>query len=143
MTTTLTCDVASWRIIVIDDSPDNLQLVKDMFQLRKIYVETFYDIEQGLRALTNGTFNILLLDLRMPLSGWEIHAELQKEGLTEIAVIAFTALVEKRYQTRARELGFYGYILKPVTPQQLYDQTMEAVSNFLVKRGGEPCNETQ
>lgn len=144
--TQLTCEFATWNIIIIDDDLESLHLVSALFKKQGIRITTFEDISAGLQAIQDGDFNILLLDLMLPhFSGFEIHAQLRKlaqqdefKELRELVIIAFTAIEEKVALAQQGKEGFDGWIFKPYNANTIFTLMRAFVAAFLEKRGT-PC----
>lgn len=138
----LTCDPGSWRIIVIDDEPESLHLVEALFKRYNISITTYDNALDGLNAIQDGNYNILLLDLMIPgdANGWELHRQLhEKEKLSEsILIVAFTALAEPEDLQKAADMGFEGYLFKPFDPLKIFVLLGAFVGAFLARRG-RPC----
>lgn len=128
-------------MLVIDDSIESLKLVNALFKARGISVHTVDSVVDGLKAIKDAKYNILLLDLVIPgvASGWELHRELhEKEKLTEaMLIIAFTALTEPADLRKAADSGFEGLITKPFDPIKIFILIGAFVGAFLVRRGRE------
>jgi CheY-like chemotaxis protein len=109
-------NVASWSVLLVDDEPDNLEVIADTLDFYKIQVRTAADGEEGLRVLETFMPDLILLDLSMPrMNGWEMRVRVKANPQTQhIPVIALTAHAMAGDAERALEVGFDGYITKPV-----------------------------
>lgn len=146
----LTCEFATWNVLIIDNDVESLNLVSALFKKQGIRITTFYNVSEGLQAIQDNDFNILLLDLMLPhFSGFEIHAMLRKlaqqdefKELSELVIIAFTAIEEKVALAQQGKEGFDGWIFKPFNPNTLFSLMRSFVSEFLVSHGRAPCPPT-
>ncbi|MDM8525848.1 hybrid sensor histidine kinase/response regulator, partial [Desulfococcaceae bacterium HSG8] len=106
-----------YRVLVVDDEPDNLHLMKKILQDR--YRMAF--ATNGVRAL-NGVRrtrpDLILLDIMMPeMDGYETCRRLKEDEETrDIPVIFVTAKGKVHDETKGLELGAVDYITKPVSP---------------------------
>lgn len=142
MTTTLTCEQSSYRVIMIDDDPQSLKLVEVLFKKHGISIATFDNVPDGLRAIQDGDYNLLLLDLMIPgdSNGWELHKALRQYEKLPIMIVAFTAIIEKTELERAKGMGFDGYIRKPYNPRTIFLLLSAFVSTYLIWHNyGDPC----
>ncbi len=102
------------RILVADDSPDNLALVE--FMLKPFGPEILF-AENGLEAVQMARQNeidLILMDLQMPLSdGFAAAQELRQSGF-EKPIIALTANAMKQDREAALAAGFNDHLTKPV-----------------------------
>jgi CheY-like chemotaxis protein len=140
--TLLTCDPSSYRVIVIDDEPESLRLVNTLFTKHGISIATFDNVEDGLQAIRDDDYNILLLDLMIPgeSNGWELHKQLRQYEKLPIMIVAFTAITERTELARAKTLGFDGFIVKPYAPRTIFRLLSAFVSTYLIWHNyGEPC----
>jgi len=106
-----------WRVLVVDDEPNNLQLMAEI--LNNLYNLSF--APNGVKALeiTNKLKpDIILLDIMMPeMDGYEVCKRLKTEESTKnIPVIFVTAKVEDVDEVRGFKLGAIDYITKPFRP---------------------------
>ena len=115
------------EIILIEDSPNNVELALRAFQKAQITnpVHVLRDGQEALDFLfpttsthqpTSGTPRIILLDLDLPkVSGMDILTRLKAESRTrDIPVIVLTASDHDRDIAACRRLGCEDYIVKPV-----------------------------
>jgi CheY-like chemotaxis protein len=125
-------DFTTWRVLVVDDDPDNLNLMAELLEFRGAQVCRAESGEEGLSALEGFKPTVILLDLSMPgMDGWELHRQLRvRPDLSQIPIIAITALAMPDDLARAKEEGFYGYITKPYRIKALVDELAELVSSF-------------
>ena len=107
----------SRRALVVDDNQLNSRLVA-LF-LKKLGWET-QAVDSGELALTlleDQTFDLVLLDLRMPnLSGEEVCRTIREGlGLRSLPVIAYTAHSMPEEKARILGAGFTGLLIKPIS----------------------------
>ncbi|HWP12174.1 MAG TPA: adenylate/guanylate cyclase domain-containing protein [Ramlibacter sp.] len=106
------------RILVVDDTPDNLflmsALLADQYQ-----VTTAATGEQALEmARSEEAPELILLDIMMPgMDGYEVLRRLRKDPATaSVPVIFLTALSSIEEEQYGLDLGAVDYITKPVSP---------------------------
>jgi CheY-like chemotaxis protein len=106
---------AGWKLLIVDNEPDNLDLAERMLSFYGAEVRTARHGLEALVVLRAFTPDVVLLDLAMPvMDGWQTFAEMRTHPLmAQIPVIAVTAQVEDNEEERAREVGFTGFIAKP------------------------------
>ncbi len=104
-------------ILVVDDSPDNLMLMREM--LKDTYrVRTANSGEQALGIARSATPpDLILLDIMMPgMDGYEVCRRLGTDASTaHIPVVFLTASTEEEDERRGLELGAVDYIVKPAS----------------------------
>ncbi|HSG60061.1 MAG TPA: ATP-binding protein, partial [Pseudomonadales bacterium] len=80
---------------------------------------------EAMSAVRHGKFNVILMDINMPIMGGiEFLADYRRMG-GELPVIAFTANAMQDDVEHYRELGFTSVITKPVSIAQLYHSLAE------------------
>ena len=113
--------ISQSRILVIDDSPINGEILKGLF--RGLYVvELAGDGETGLQmARRSPPPDLILLDILMAgLDGFEVCARLKGgEPTREIPVLFLTNLGEGADKARGFGLGAVDYIIKPFDPLEV------------------------
>ncbi len=121
-------DVTTWRVLVVDDEPDNLEVVAETLEFHGTQVLTAANGAEALKALEVFPATLILTDLSMPvLDGWGMRAQLKKqEAFQDIPVLALSAHAIAGDKERALEAGFDGYLTKPVNIHTLLDDIRSA-----------------
>jgi signal transduction histidine kinase/CheY-like chemotaxis protein len=125
--------VKGLRALVVDDLPESLQVIAQRLEDLGLEVaaSTRGDDAAALarvRRAAGQPFDVLLIDWRMaPLDGLQTLARLREamEGTGPPALL-FTAHDDPALAARAREAGFAGVLMKPVTPSSLLDALRRA-----------------
>ena len=109
------------RILVVDDTPNNVTLLEDMLTARGYQVATATNGEEALARLAEEAPDLILLDVMMPgLDGFEVSERLRADGATrDIPVIFLTALDGTLDKVRAFSAGAVDYITKPFRSEEL------------------------
>ncbi len=104
------------RILVADDEPDLLTVLKAALEKEGFAVETAVDGREALAAIRADPPDIAVLDLRMPiLDGFSVCAELRKDPLYEhLPVIILSATATRDSKVTGLNLGADDFIAKPV-----------------------------
>jgi len=120
---TLTGDTSSWNVLIVDDEPDNLNLVADLLEFSGAKVMRAENGQQALALFEHQKPNIILLDLAMPdLDGWTLQRQLRaRPDAQSVPIIALTALAMPDDAERVRAAGFDGYVTKPFRVKTLLD----------------------
>jgi CheY-like chemotaxis protein len=124
--------VSAGRILVIEDNPTNMKLVRDVLRFRGYDVLEATTGEDGVRVAREHTPDLVLLDLQLPgIDGHETLRRLRRDHPRgQVPVVAVTALAMAQDRARAAEAGFDGYLEKPISVRSLGDQ----VAAFLAGR---------
>ncbi len=118
-------------ILICDDEPDIVSLVKRFLQLDHFDTLTCSNGKEALKTLEESYEEIalMLLDIMMPgMSGFEVLRTIKsKETYKDIKVILFTVKSFKEDKEKGNELGADGYITKPFSGNEL----REYIKNIL------------
>jgi DNA-binding response OmpR family regulator len=111
-------------VLVADDDPDILSLVKLRLERSGYDVVSAGDGEQALETARTRTPDLALLDVMMPkLDGYEVTAQLRQEEATRhLPVILLTARVQESDIARGIEAGADDYVKKPFSTHELRDR---------------------
>jgi two-component system, sensor histidine kinase and response regulator len=108
-------------ILVVDDTPANLQMLADMLKRRCYRARPVPSGRLALQAAKADPPDLILLDINMPLmDGYEVCAELKKDPtLAQIPVIFISAYGETMDKMRAFRAGGVDYITKPFQVEEV------------------------
>ncbi|MBI5961688.1 MAG: response regulator [Chloroflexi bacterium] len=123
-------NLSTWQILLVEDEPDNLELIAETLGFFGLNVKTAANGIEGLQALQDFTPTLILLDLSMPqMDGWQMHRQLKADTRTaRIPVVALTAHAMVGDKERVIQAGFDGYITKPINITSLLND-LKAVLN--------------
>lgn len=109
------------RLMVIEDDPDIVELLRYNLEKEGFEVLSEEDGEAGLRALQKEPCDLLILDLMLPqLSGLEICREVRRDPTLErLPVIMLTARGEETDRIVGLELGADDYVAKPFSVREM------------------------
>lgn len=106
------------RILVIEDDPASLELLKYLLERAGHSVRGAPDGATGLRAALGNAFDLVLCDLQMPeLTGYEVIARLQSNpDWQPVPMVAITAYSMPGDRESVMAAGFTEYMTKPIDP---------------------------
>lgn len=112
------------RILVVEDNPLNLKLIRDVLQFHGFDVVTVGTGEEGIVGAAEGGVDLVLMDLQLPdIGGYEALQRIRDDERSRaVPVIAVTAFAMKDDESRALEAGFDGYLSKPIDVRALPEQ---------------------
>ena len=105
-----------WRILIVDDEPNNLQLLRQVLK-GKYQLSMATNGQQALEIAAQVRPDIILLDVMMPeLDGYETCIKLKADPATHlIPVIFVTAKADVVDEKRGFDVGAVDYITKPIS----------------------------
>ena len=115
------------RILVVEDNPKNLKLVRDVLQFSGYEVIEATSGEDGVRLAMSELPDLILMDLQLPgIDGAEALRRIRAgEGTRDVPVVAVTAFAMNHDRERAFESGFTGYVEKPISVRRLPQQVRD------------------
>jgi two-component system, cell cycle response regulator DivK len=123
------------RILVVEDNPKNMKLVRDVLEFSGYEVIEATSGEDGVRLAEKERPHLILMDLQLPgIDGAEALRQIRvhPDG-QDVPVVAVTAFVMDEDKIRAFTAGFDGYLEKPIDVRRFPQQ----VRAFL-DPGGQP-----
>ena len=114
----------SVRVLVVDDLPDNVEILRARLESRGYDVDSAENGEEALRKIKDAPPHLILCDVMMPgIDGYEVARRIKDEGragtLPFIPIILVTALGETEHIVQGLNTGADDYIAKPYHFQEL------------------------
>jgi len=115
------CGLENKRILLVDDLPANLVLLKRMVEKEGYFCLTAENGEQALACVAEYEPDLILLDVMMPgLSGYDVVRELKSDPAYEhIPIILVTALTDQSSRQTGLEVGAEDFVTKPFDRAEL------------------------
>lgn len=104
------------RILVVDDDRTNSAVIAQLLRVHEYEVDVASNGTEGLDALSTGTYDLVLLDLRMPdVDGLEVLRQVREhKSIRALPVIVMTASSESADAVAALKLQANDLVIKPV-----------------------------
>ena len=111
----------SKRVLVIEDTPDNRQIIRDLLTPSGYEVVEAQDGAAGVEMAAQVRPDLILMDIQLPvLDGYEATRRIKKDPmLAHIPIIAVTSYALSGDETKTQAAGCDGYIAKPFSPRAL------------------------
>ncbi len=108
-------------ILVVDDTPTNLEVILDFFSGQGFKVFVAEDGESAIKQMTYVRPDLILLDVIMPgIDGFETCRRLKSmEGTIDIPIIFMTALNDTVNKVKGFSAGGVDYVTKPIQREEL------------------------
>jgi polar amino acid transport system substrate-binding protein len=115
--------VCGAKILVVEDVMINQQIIKEILNSGGLHVHLACNGSEALTILANNDFDLVLMDLQMPVMGGIEATSLirQQPKLKNLPVIAITANVMKGVIDECKQIGFSDYLSKPLDVQELWE----------------------
>jgi two-component system, OmpR family, response regulator QseB len=123
------------NVLFIEDDAMNRRVVKDMLDVAGATMAEAAWAEEGLERIDAETFDVVLVDLRMPgTDGYETIRRIRARGDAkgDIPIIVVTADTAVDLRERCLAIGADDVLFKPVAMDALFD----SIGRVLASRGG-------
>jgi two-component system, cell cycle response regulator DivK len=111
----------SKRILVVDDQPDNRQIIRDMLALTDYEITEAENRELALAAIAKQRPDLILMDIQLPImDGYTATSRIKSDPkLRSIPIIAVTSYALSGEDRKARAAGCDDCVPKPFSPRHL------------------------
>ena len=115
------------RILVVEDTEDNRQIIRDLLTSAGYEMIEALDGAQGVAMAAEHKPDLILMDIQMPvMDGYEATRRIKADpALKSIPVIAVTSYALSGDEEKTRAAGCDGYIAKPYSPRQMLAKVRE------------------
>jgi CheY-like chemotaxis protein len=108
------------KILLVEDYPVNVKVAMKFLTMWGIEVETAENGLIGYNKCREGQFDLVLMDLQMPvMDGYTAAQEIKKIN-ADLPIIALTASATFSNRDRAVLVGMVDYVTKPFNPKDLF-----------------------
>lgn len=113
--------MAAQSILIVDDNPANMKLVRVLLSGEGYAVRTALDAKEALAELKTSKPNLILMDIQLPgMDGLELTRKVKSDPATQdIKIVGLTAYAMRGDQERILAAGCDGYIPKPIDTRTL------------------------
>jgi len=121
--------VANELILIVEDNPQSLKLLRDILQIKGYQTLEAETGEEGVRLARERQPALILMDIQLPgINGIEALQRLRADPVTSATpVIAVTASVMTQDRSRIMAAGFNGFQSKPISVNQLLATVREVL----------------
>ena len=119
----------SRRVLVIEDAPDTLDLLRVIFEARGYFVTACASAEEAIEAARAARFDLVVSDVGLPqVDGYELMRALRRlPGTSRVPAVALTGYAAPKDVEQTLAAGFDAHVPKPVDPAVL-TATVERVA---------------
>jgi CheY-like chemotaxis protein len=129
-------DIRGSRVLVVDDNPQNTELVQAYLESLPVEIASAVDGVEAMQVAERFRPDLILLDVMMPrMSGFEVCQKIKSNpALRDTVVIMVTALHEVGDFERAVECGCDDFLTKPVNKLELVTRVRSLLRVRALKR---------
>jgi two-component system, cell cycle response regulator DivK len=115
------------RILVIEDTEDNRQIIRDLLTSFDYELVEAVDGAEGVAMAKDHHPDLILMDIQLPvMDGYEATRRIRAiPQLARVPIIAVTSYALSGDEAKTREAGCDGYVAKPFSPRQLLAKIRE------------------
>ena len=119
--------MSSARVLIVEDNPLNLKLVRDVLLRAGFDVIEARTGEDGVARAQDSQPDVILMDLQLPgVDGTQAMRTIKASPSgSGIPIVALTAFAMSEDRDRALRNGFDGYLSKPISVRDLPRQIAE------------------
>lgn len=122
-------DYSHLRLLIAEDQAINQFILKKILGKWSIVPTMVYDGEQAIEAFNSAEFDMIFLDVQMPImGGYQASKEIRAIN-NEIPIIAISAAVLPTSLEEAQSYGMNEFIGKPYSPEEIF----EVIEKFIGK----------
>src|SRR5678815_654390 len=122
--------IQSAHILIVDDEPNLLRTIARVLQRAGFEVTTASSGKEGLALLSQHTFDLVYMDIRMPdMNGLEVLKSIHAT-YPQLAVILVTGQPDLNSAVSALRHGALDYLQKPLKPELIIERAKAALANL-------------
>jgi signal transduction histidine kinase/CheY-like chemotaxis protein len=124
-------ELSKLNILLVEDNQLNVKLILSLFSESNLKVQVAENGSVGIEKIKENKFDIVLMDMEMPvMNGYEAATLIRNELKSKIPIIAMTAHAMAGERERCLSLGMNDYISKPINANLLFEKMYELTNKF-------------
>jgi len=108
-----------FSVLIVDDEPDTLEVLKDVLSRKGYRVVTAEEGREALDKLKSESFHVVMTDIKMPHLDGFLLLETIKKNYPETEVIIFTGYSSIEMAVQTIKKGATDYVVKPIDVEKL------------------------
>ena len=122
------------RILVVDDSPDTLELIKRILKEQGYRIVTAGGVGEALEILGSSELDLIITDIKMPgADGFELLRHI-KENYRDIGVLLVTGFPALEDAVKGIKIGAEEYLVKPFTDAELLNTVTQSLEKIRLRK---------
>ncbi|MFY8021711.1 MAG: response regulator [Bacteroidia bacterium] len=124
-------DLKNVKILIVEDNKMNQIVTNQLLKKWNASTNSAYNGSEALNILEENNFDLILMDLQMPvMDGYETTKKIKEQKKwNKIPIIALTADAFPEIKKQALEVGMDEFITKPFNQEELYQKISKLVFN--------------
>ena len=125
-------DYSKYKILIVDDIPVNIILLKTMLTRTNVRILTATNGEEALDIVRRDKPELILLDIQMPvMNGWDVLRTIKSDPeLKNTIVLVVSAYTSPEDIEQSMKMGAAGFIKKPVIMDILLSSVTSELDNI-------------
>jgi DNA-binding response OmpR family regulator len=121
------------RILIVDDEPDVCEILKKVFEQSGFNADSYDDPILALKNFKAGSYDLLLLDIKMPeMDGFHLYQEMKK--IDDSVKVCFLTASEMYYERFRKEEEFAQmdkdlFLRKPIQNEELIKEINRIIAS--------------
>jgi len=121
------------RILIVDDEPDVCEILKKVFEQSGFNADSYDDPILALKNFKAGSYDLLLLDIKMPeMDGFHLYREMKK--IDDSVKVCFLTASEMYYERFRKEEEFAQmdkdlFLRKPIQNEELIKEINRIIAS--------------
>ena len=109
------------RVLIVDDDEDITDALKAGLEHRDFKVDTFNEPMSALAKFTPNTYDLAILDIRMPkMNGFELYREIRKvDGQASVCFLTAFDVHQDEFEKMFPDVKVKAFLKKPITIDNL------------------------
>lgn len=125
-----TTNISSYKILVVEDNKINQMVTKKIIEKNNYKCFVVDDGYAALDILEKETFDVILMDINMPvINGFETTRMIRDKGI-DIPIIALTAFDKDEITDEAKLSGMNDILIKPFEPLRLFQIINSQIAKY-------------
>ncbi len=130
----MTPDSKKESLLVVDDTPNTLELLQRKLTSQGYQVYTAPDVAQAIKILESTPVDLVITDLKMPkVSGLDLVRHI-RENLKDTEVMMITGYATIEGAVKAIKIGAEEYLAKPFTDEELFSAVRRVLAKLQSRR---------
>ena len=113
------------RVLVVEDNETNQMVCQRMLRKSGLEVDVAGHGEEALELLTTHTYDLIFMDLQMPVMDGASTAERIRQTDQSTPIVALTANASSKDREECLKAGMNGFLTKPLRARALRDLLLE------------------